>query len=134
MLGEKELVKLFPDFADLVQPSGIDLELDRIYTQKSGGSLIDNEKNLPEIKEMEKRLDEVYITVNKNAIPNDPEKPPITSGVRIGTAAVSTRGLGTEEMKQIASCIYRAATDFENSADAIRAEVNAICERFPLYK
>ena len=53
MLGEKELVKLFPDFADLVQPSGIDLELDKIYIQESGGSLIDNEKNLPEIREME---------------------------------------------------------------------------------
>ena len=53
MLGEKELVKMFPDFADLVQPSGIDLELDRIYTQESAGSLIDNEKKLPEIKEME---------------------------------------------------------------------------------
>ena len=53
MLGEKELVVLFPDFADLVQPSGIDLALDKIYTQESGGSLIDNEKNLPEIKEME---------------------------------------------------------------------------------
>ena len=53
MLGEKELIKLFPNFKDLVQPSGIDLELDRIYTQKSAGSLIDNEKNLPELKEME---------------------------------------------------------------------------------
>ncbi len=53
MLGEEELVKLFPDFADLVQPSGIDLELDKIYVQSSGGSLIDNEKNLPEIEELE---------------------------------------------------------------------------------
>lgn len=53
MLGEEELVKLFPDFADLVQPSGIDLELDKIYVQCSEGSLIDNEKNLPEIKELE---------------------------------------------------------------------------------
>ena len=53
MLGEKELIKLFPDFKDLVQPSGIDLELDKIYVQTSGGSLIDNEKNLPEIKEIE---------------------------------------------------------------------------------
>ena len=53
MLGEDELVKLFPDFADLVQPSGIDLELDKIYIQKSAGSLIDNEKNLPEIEELE---------------------------------------------------------------------------------
>lgn len=53
MLGEKELVKIFPDFKDLVQPSGIDLELDKIYVQTSGGSLIDNEKNLPEIRELE---------------------------------------------------------------------------------
>lgn len=53
MLGEEELVKLFPDFADLVQPSGIDLELDKIYIQKTGGSLIDNEKTLPEIEELE---------------------------------------------------------------------------------
>ena len=53
MLGEKELVKIFPDFADLVQPSGIDLELDKIYIQKSEGSLIDNEKNLPEIEALE---------------------------------------------------------------------------------
>ena len=53
MLGENELVKLFPDFKDLVQPSGIDLALDKIYTQESEGSLIDNEKNLPEIKELE---------------------------------------------------------------------------------
>ena len=53
MLGEEELVKMFPDFADLVQPSGIDLELDRVYVQKGPGSLIDNEKNLPEIEELE---------------------------------------------------------------------------------
>ena len=52
MLGEKELVKLFPDFKDLVQPSGIDLELDKIYVQKSEGSLIDNGKNLPDIEEV----------------------------------------------------------------------------------
>ena len=56
MFGEKELVKLFPDFKDLVQPSGIDLELDRIYIQKSGGSLIDNEKNLPQIEELEGKI------------------------------------------------------------------------------
>lgn len=56
MLGEKELVKLFPDFADLVQPSGIDLELDKVYVQKSEGSLIDNEKNLPEIEELEEDI------------------------------------------------------------------------------
>lgn len=85
-------------------------------------------------KELEHRLDEVYITVNKNAIHNDPEKPFITSGIRIGTPAVTTRGLGIEEMEKIAEYIYLCATDFENKADEIRAGVNAICEKFPLYK
>ncbi len=85
-------------------------------------------------KELEKRLDEVQITVNKNAIHNDPEKPFVTSGIRIGTPAVTTRGLGVEEMDKIAECIYLCATDFENKAEEIRATVNGICEKFPLYK
>jgi glycine hydroxymethyltransferase len=85
-------------------------------------------------KELEHRLDEVYITVNKNAIHNDPEKPFVTSGIRIGTPAVTTRGLGVEEMEKIAEYIFLCATDFENKADEIRAGVNAICEKFPLYK
>lgn len=85
-------------------------------------------------KELEHRLDEVYITVNKNAIHNDPEKPFVTSGIRIGTPAVTTRGLDVEEMEKIAEYIYLCATDFENKADEIRAGVNAICEKFPLYK
>lgn len=85
-------------------------------------------------KELEHRLDEVYITVNKNAIHNDPEKPFVTSGIRIGTPAVTTRGLGVEEMEKIAEYIYLCATDFEAKADEIRAGVNAICEKFPLYK
>ena len=85
-------------------------------------------------KKLEHRLDEVYITVNKNAIHNDPEKPFVTSGIRIGTPAVTTRGLGVEEMEKIAEYIYLCATDFENKADEIRAGVNAICEKFPLYK
>ncbi len=85
-------------------------------------------------KELEHRLDEVYITVNKNAIHNDPEKPFVTSGIRIGTPAVTTRGLGVEEMEKIAEYIYLCATDFENKSDEIRAGVNAICEKFPLYK
>ena len=84
-------------------------------------------------KELEKRLDTVYITVNKNAIPNDPEKFFITSGVRIGTAAVTSRGLVEEDMVKIAELIYLAATDYENSADKIREEVNAICARHPIY-
>ena len=85
-------------------------------------------------KELEHRLDEVYITANKNAIPNDPEKPFVTSGVRLGTAAVTTRGFGPEDMEKIAELIYTAATDFENSADKIRAEVNALCRKYPLYE
>ena len=85
-------------------------------------------------KELEHRLDEVYITVNKNAIHNDPEKPFVTSGIRIGTPAVTTRGLGVEEMEKIAEYIYLCATDFENKADEIRAGVNEICKKFPLYE
>ncbi len=85
-------------------------------------------------KELEHRLDEVYITVNKNAIHNDPEKPFVTSGIRIGTPAVTTRGLGVEEMEKIAEYIYLCATDFENKADEIRAGVTAICDKYPLYK
>jgi glycine hydroxymethyltransferase len=87
-------------------------------------------------KEFEKRLDEVYITVNKNAIPNDPEKPFVTSGIRAGTAAVTTRGLGTADMEIIAECMkLTAGNDFENNtiSDKVRSEVNKICEKFPLY-
>ncbi len=84
-------------------------------------------------KELEKRLDTVYITVNKNAIPNDPEKFFITSGVRIGTAAVTSRGLVEEDMVKIAELIHLTATDYENSADYIREEVNKICEKYPIY-
>ena len=85
-------------------------------------------------KELEHRLDEVYITVNKNAIPNDPEKPFVTSGVRLGTPAVTTRGLTTEDMDQVAEFIKLAATDFEAQADAIRAGVTEICKKHPLYE
>lgn len=85
-------------------------------------------------KELEHRLDEVYITVNKNAIHNDPEKPFVTSGIRIGTPAVTTRGLGVEDMEKIAEYIYLCATDFENKADEIRAGVTEICNKYPLYK
>ncbi len=85
-------------------------------------------------KELEHRLDEVYITVNKNAIPNDPQSPFITSGVRIGTPAVTSRGLGTAEMEKIAEFIYLTAKDFDNKADEIRAGVNEICGKYPLYE
>ena len=85
-------------------------------------------------KELEHRLDSVCITANKNAIPNDPEKPFVTSGVRLGTAAVTTRGLKTEDMDKIAEYIYLCATDYEANKDRIRSEVNALCEKYPLYE
>jgi glycine hydroxymethyltransferase len=84
-------------------------------------------------KELEKRLDELYITVNKNTIPNEPLSPFITSGIRIGTAAVTTRGLGHDEMKQIAKFIALAVNDFENSKDFIKESVTEICKRYPIY-
>ncbi|MBQ9161719.1 MAG: serine hydroxymethyltransferase [Clostridia bacterium] len=84
-------------------------------------------------KEMEKRLDEVHITVNKNAIPNDPEKPFVTSGIRVGTAAATTRGFDAEDMKVIAHLFKLVATDFENSADECRKTVAALCAKHPLY-
>ena len=85
-------------------------------------------------KELQERCDANHITLNKNAIPGDPERPSVTSGVRIGTAAVTTRGLGAEEMKQIAHCVALTAKDFEGTADEVKATVADICEKFPLYK
>ena len=84
-------------------------------------------------KEMEKRLDEVHITVNKNAIPNDPEKPFVTSGIRVGTPAVTTRGFGIPEMKRIAAFMGDIAKDFEGNCARVRAEVMELCEKFPIY-
>lgn len=84
-------------------------------------------------KEMEHRLDEVNITLNKNAIPNDPEKPFVTSGVRVGTPAATTRGLKEEDMTIIGQLIWQVATDFEAKADSIRAAVAAIVDKYPLY-
>ncbi len=85
-------------------------------------------------KEMQARLDEVHITANKNAIPNDPESPFVTSGIRIGTPAVTTRGFKEPEMKLIAKWIKDAAVDFENSKDRITDEVVALCKKFPIYE
>ena len=85
-------------------------------------------------KELQNRCDEVYITLNKNTVPNDPRSPFVTSGVRIGTPAITTRGLKEEDMPKIAECIWLAATDFENKADYIRAEVTKLCEKYPIYE
>ena len=84
-------------------------------------------------KELEHRLDEVYITVNKNTIPNEPLSPFVTSGIRIGTPAVTSRGLVEADMELIAGFIADAIEDFEGRADAIRAGVTALCGRYPLY-
>lgn len=85
-------------------------------------------------KELQKRCDEVYITLNKNGIPNDPQSPFVTSGVRIGTPAVTTRGMKEEDMKVIAHLIYLTATEFEEKADYIRAEVEKLCSKYPIYE
>ena len=85
-------------------------------------------------KELQNRCDEVYLTLNKNAVPNDPRSPFVTSGVRVGTPAVTSRGLKEEDMEKIAQCIWLAATDFEAKADYIRGEVDKICGKYPLYQ
>ena len=85
-------------------------------------------------KEFERRLDEVQITCNKNAIPNDPEKPFVTSGIRVGTPAVTTRGFKEPEMVKIAQWMGQVARDFEGSADQIRKEVSELCRQFPIYE
>ncbi len=85
-------------------------------------------------KQLEHNLDEVYITVNKNAIPNEPLSPFITSGIRIGTPAVTTRGLVEADMEVIADCITMAIRDFDNKADEIREKVTKLLEKYPLYQ
>ncbi len=85
-------------------------------------------------KEAEHRLDEVGITCNKNAIPFDPEKPFVTSGIRIGTPAVTSRGMNTEDMKEIATLIALTLKDFENSKETVVARVKALCDKYPLYE
>ena len=85
-------------------------------------------------KELEHNLDEVYITANKNAIPNDPQKHTITSGVRLGTPAVTTRGFKEADMDVVAECIYRVASDFEGSKEEVRAMVTELCATYPIYE
>ena len=116
--------------ADALQKQGFDLV--------GGGTdnhlmLIDLRKTGVTGKELQRRLDEVYITANKNAIPNDPESPFVTSGMRIGTPAVTTRGFGAPEMLRIAEFIWQAATDFDNKASDLRRNVRDICANFPIY-
>lgn len=85
-------------------------------------------------KDLEHRLDEVYITVNKNTVPNEPRSPFVTSGIRMGTAAVTTRGLDERDMDQIAEFITMVMEDFEGNAEKVRAGVTEICQCYPLYE
>ncbi len=128
---QEQIVKNAKALADTLLEEGFDLV--------SGGT--DNHLMLLDLrpfkitgKELEKRLDECYITVNKNAIPNDPEKPFVTSGVRIGTPAVTSRGLKEEDMVTLGRLIKLCATEYEQKADFIRAEVTKICEKYPIYE
>ena len=128
---QKQVVKNAGHLADCLVNQGFQL--------LSGGT--DNHLMLVDLrnmgltgKEMQRRLDEVYITVNKNTIPNDPQSPFVTSGIRIGTPAVTTRGMKETEMEQIAALIKLAATEYETKQEAIRKGVEEICDRFPLYQ
>lgn len=128
---QKQVVRNAAALADALKEEGFNLV--------SGGT--DNHLMLVDLrvfnitgKELEKRLDDVYITVNKNAIPNDPQSPFITSGVRIGTPAVTSRGMNEADMRRIARFIKQTVVDFEGSADSIRAEVEALCSKYPIYE
>lgn len=128
---QQQVVKNAKALADAMVKEGFDL--------LSGGT--DNHLILVDLrnmgvtgKDMEKRLDEVFITVNKNSIPNDPASPFVTSGIRVGTPAVTTRGFVEDDMVKIAHFIKLAATDFENSQEAIRAGVTELCDKYPIYR
>ena len=129
---QEQVVKNAQALAQAVQAGGLDLV--------SGGT--DNHLMLVDLrparltgKEMERRLDEVFITANKNAIPNDPEKPSITSGIRLGTPAVTSRGFREEEMTLVGRLVCAAARDdFDSRVDDLRAQVTALTSRFPLYE
>jgi glycine/serine hydroxymethyltransferase len=127
---QQQVVKNAKALAEAMVEEGFDLV--------SGGTdnhlmLVDLQNMGVSGKEMQNRLDEVYITVNKNAVPNDPASPFVTSGIRIGTPAVTTRGLKEEDMRTIAGLIKMAVTDFEEKAETIRSSVNQICEKYPLF-
>ena len=128
---QQQIVKNAAVLAQTIMEGGLDLV--------SGGT--DNHLMLVDLrpahltgKEMEHRLDEVNITVNKNAIPNDPEKPFVTSGIRVGSPAVTSRGFTTADMDQVAQYIVWAATDFENKAEEIRQGVAQLTQAHPIYR
>ena len=127
---QKQIVKNAAKLADELKKRGFNLV--------SGGTdnhlmLIDLQNFNITGKQFEHNLDEVHITANKNAVPNDPQSPFITSGIRIGTPAVTSRGFKEAEMEKIAGWLYDIVTDFEANKDRVTAEVLALCEKFPIY-
>lgn len=127
----RQVVKNAGALADALLEKGFDLV--------SGGT--DNHLVLADLRplhitgrELQHRLDSNHITVNKNAIPNDPEKPFVTSGVRIGTPAATTRGMVEDDMRVIAQCIYDTAADYEGTQEQVRRTVAALNQKYPLYE
>ena len=127
---QRQIVKNAKVLADELTARGVELV--------SGGT--DNHLMLLKLtkhgitgKELEHRLDEVHITANKNTIPNDPQSPFVTSGLRIGTPAVTSRGFCEPEMKQIAEWIYRVMTDFDDCKEEVTRQVIELCAKYPIY-
>ena len=127
---QKQVIKNAAALCDGLKANGFDIV--------SGGT--DNHLMLLKLlgtgltgKELEHRLDEVHITANKNTIPNDPQSPFVTSGVRLGSPAVTTRGFKEGEMAKIANWITLAINDFDAKKDQISEEVQALCANFPIY-
>ncbi len=127
---QQQIVKNAAALADALKKEGFDLVSDGTDNHLM---LVDLRPFNITGKEMEHRLDEVYITVNKNSIPNDPEKPTVTSGIRVGTPAATTRGFVEEDMVEIARLMKLTATEFETKKDHIRECVTALCDKHPLY-
>ncbi len=130
-LYQQKVVKNAAVLADSLKKEGFSLV--------SGGTdnhliLIDLTKTSITGKELEARLDEVHITVNKNSVPNDPYKPTVAGGIRVGTPSVTTRGLNEDDMKTLAHLFALTAFDFENSKDYVRNEVKKLCEKYPIYR
>ena len=128
---QNQIVKNAATLADALLKEGLDLV--------SGGT--DNHLMLLDLrntgitgKELEHRLDEVRITANKNAVPNDPQSPFITSGVRLGTPAVTSRGFKEAEMLKIAKWIANSVRDFEGTKAETLAGVDELCKKFPIYE
>jgi len=127
---QAQVIKNAAALADGLMARGFDLV--------SGGTdnhlmLVDLRKFDLTGKELEKRLDEVQITANKNMIPGDPQSPFVTSGIRLGAPAVTSRGFVEADMEKVAELIYLTATDFDGKADYIRQEADALCARYPIY-